>query len=72
MTTAASFQPPTPMKTYTPPSLAEYGTAAAITADSRESTVDDTFFNRNGQPTEGQGGSLDTCVTANTTACRNR
>ena len=60
------------MKTYTSPALTEYGTAATITADSRDSGADDTFFDRNGQPQSGRGGSLDTCVTANTQACRNR
>lgn len=52
------------MKTYNAPALVEYGTAAAITADSRNNSIDDTFFNANGQPQGGQGGSNDTCVTA--------
>ena len=60
------------MKTYTTPALVEYGTAATITADSRNSNNDDTFFNASGQPNIGQGGSLDTCVTSNTQNCLNR
>ena len=60
------------MKTYTPPALAEYGDAAQITADSRENATEDTFFNRNGVPNQGLGGSLDTCVTANDANCLNR
>ena len=60
------------MKTYTTPALVEYGTAAAITADSRTSNADDTFFDASGQPNIGQGGSLDTCVTADQDTCRNR
>ena len=57
------------MKAYTTPSLIEYGTAAAVTADSRENSTDDTFFNVNGIPSDGLGGSFDTCVTANDINC---
>ena len=57
------------MKTYTSPQLTEYGTAAAMTADSRENSTDDTFFDINGNAQAGVGGSLDTCVTANDINC---
>ena len=63
---------PNIMKTYTTPALVEYGTAAAITADSRSSNADDTFFDANGQPQSGLGGSIDTCVTEDQDTCRNR
>ena len=57
------------MKTYTPPVLVAYGDAVQITADSRDSAADDTFFRRTGQPVQGLGGSLDTCVTADDANC---
>ena len=57
------------MKVYTTPALVEYGTAAAITADSRSSNADDTFLDANGQAQSGLGGSLDTCVTADDERC---
>ena len=57
------------MKAYTPPALVAYGDAAAITADSRNNSNDDTFTNASGQPQSGLGGSLDTCVTENQADC---
>ena len=57
------------MKTYTSPALVEYGTAASLTADSRENDTGDTFFDINGAAQEGVGGSFDTCVTANDVNC---
>ena len=56
------------MKTYTPPSLAEYGDVLTVTADSRENDTDDTFFSLNG-PQPGMGGSMDTCVTPDDERC---
>lgn len=56
------------MKNYQTPSLVEYGNAALVTADSRENNTADTFFGLNG-PQPGQGGSFDTCVTANDVRC---
>ena len=50
------------MKTYTAPSLVEFGDVSAVTADSRENNTDDTFFSLTG-PQEGAGGSLDVCIT---------
>ena len=60
------------MKTYTTPQLVEYGTAASLTADSRENSTDDTFFDINGNAQEGAGGSFDTCVTADDVNCTPR
>ena len=57
------------MKHYTTPALVEYGTAASMTADSRDSDSADVFFDRNGNAQAGVGGSLDTCVTANDINC---
>ena len=57
------------MKTYTTPQLTEYGTASSLTADSRENSTDDTFFDINGNAQDGVGGSFDTCVTANDINC---
>ena len=37
------------MKAYTTPQLVEYGTAGSLTADSRENSSDDTFFDINGE-----------------------
>lgn len=54
---------------YTAPTLVEYGDAAQITADSRDSSLDDTFTNASGQPQSGLGGSNDTCTTANSDDC---
>ena len=58
-----------PMKTYTSPSVVEYGDAAQITADSRSNSNDDTFTAANGASEAGLGGSLDTCVTADEETC---
>ena len=57
------------MKTYTSPQLIEYGTAAAMTADSRDSDAADVFFDVSGNAQPGVNGSLDTCVTANDINC---
>ena len=56
-------------KVYSAPLFVEYGDAITITADSRNSDADDTFFDRNGQPQGGLGGSNDTCVTADRETC---
>ena len=58
------------MKAYTTPQLVEYGTAGSLTADSRENSSDDTFFDINGNAQEGLGGSSDTCVTEDDINCR--
>ena len=57
------------MKTYNAPSLVEYGTASALTADSRDSSAADIFFDRNGDAQQGQNGSFDTCTTQNEEDC---
>ena len=57
------------MKTYMTPALVEYGTAVAMTADSRENSTDDTFFDINGNAQAGVGGSFDVCVTENDINC---
>ena len=60
------------MKTYTTPTLVAYGDAAQITADSRDSSADDTFFDENGLGQPGAGGSLDVCVTQDDENCLDR
>ena len=57
------------MKTYNAPSLVEYGTASALTADSRDSSAADIFFDRNGDAQQGLNGSLDTCATRDDENC---
>lgn len=57
------------MKSYAPPSLTDYGDAAALTADGRGDGADDVLFDNNGQPQHGAGGSNDVCATPGPAEC---
>lgn len=55
-------------KPYEAPSVLVIARVAGSTADSRENSTSDTFFSLSG-PTQGMGGSHDTCVTVNRVKC---
>lgn len=55
-------------KSYEAPSVLRIARISTSTADSRENSTSDTFFGRSG-PTQGMGGSMDTCITANRINC---
>lgn len=57
------------MKSYTPPTLVDFGDAAALTADSRSNGTDDVMFDENGQPQHGGSGSNDVCATPGPAEC---
>ena len=57
------------MKSYDTPALADYGDAAALTADSRSDGSDDVLMDHNGQPQHGGGGSHDVCARPGPAEC---